>query len=385
MFDRSHTHQAQRGTHLELHQFQHARDTGLAAGTQRQAQQFADPHRARAQAQHLDHIGAAQHTAVGEHFSPAGHRLDNLSQHFDAALSMVELAPAVVGHVHHISAVFNGQFGVFRGGDALGDQWQADARLHPHQIFPVQAGLTGLVAEAFLDRQAADNVTLTTAVVVAVHRDTQRAVAGLAHAVEDALNPGPVTAHIQLEYQFLFDRCLRRFQAGLGCGRDKRRGAARYRGTRHGRATLGVHLAEETADRRREYRERQLLAEQCGPKVDVTDIDQHTLAQCQCIEAGTVAPQRHFRIGAAHQVIPHRRRQLAMRGKCDFLQRVELARRFFLQAQRIGGFFYGLHTAGFFGGKRFAGCGFFSGGFFLAGNGHCRAPGCGWCMPIEEL
>jgi len=60
----------------------------------------------------------------------------------------------------------------------------------------------------------------------------------------------------------------------------------------------------ERADRRQHHRQTQIAAERLGGCVDPADVAQHAWPECDLVERHSIAPQRGFGLGAAHDVVP---------------------------------------------------------------------------------
>ena len=102
----------------------------------RQPLQPADADRVGAQRHGLDDVGAAQDAAVDDDLGAPLHRLDDLGQHGHAALAVVELPSAVVGHVDALDAVLEGDQRVLGRGDALQDEGKRILLAQPRERRP---------------------------------------------------------------------------------------------------------------------------------------------------------------------------------------------------------------------------------------------------------
>src|SRR6202008_3747710 len=83
--------------------------------------------------------------AVDVDLGTAADGLHHLRQHADAALAVVELAPAVVRYVDALDAVPERDPGVLGGGDALEDERDLVLGLEAGHVGPGEAGLVVVV------------------------------------------------------------------------------------------------------------------------------------------------------------------------------------------------------------------------------------------------
>src|SRR5262249_23475172 len=136
---------------------------------------------------------------------------------------------------------------------------------------------------------ALGDVALAPAVAVGVDGDAERVIAGIDRAAEMVVDPAGVAEHIEL-------KDLEAVTRGLGLPLE-----ARMRDTAqdHAVADLGGRLGDggaaarlegfERADRRQQYRDPQLAAEQAGAGIHFRDVAQHPRPEAQRIERHAVA------------------------------------------------------------------------------------------------
>src|SRR5207302_29428 len=96
----------------------------------------ADAHRARAQGQALDEVGAAPESAVDQYRDAAAHGFDDLGQGVDGGAAAVLAARAVVGDDQAVEAVFHAQRRVLVRQDALDEDLHARDLAHPLEEIP---------------------------------------------------------------------------------------------------------------------------------------------------------------------------------------------------------------------------------------------------------
>ncbi len=82
---------------------------GAPAAASPQALEPADTHGVGAQRDGLDHVGPAHEAAVDDDRGAPGHGGDHFGQHVEGPPAVVELAPAVIGHVDALHAVLAGE------------------------------------------------------------------------------------------------------------------------------------------------------------------------------------------------------------------------------------------------------------------------------------
>src|SRR5262249_21182842 len=133
--------QAEAALHLVLHQLEQADDASLAGRGQRIALHAAEPDQMRAGGNRLDDVGAAAERTVDDDFCAATRRLDDLRQHIHGAAAVIELAPAMVGHIDPVDPVLDRDPGVFCRGDALDGERNVEPALDALDRVPVERRL----------------------------------------------------------------------------------------------------------------------------------------------------------------------------------------------------------------------------------------------------
>src|SRR5262249_54288942 len=146
---------------------EHARDAGLAAGSQRPALQAANADQIGAGGDRLDDVGAATHAAVDHDLGAALNGLHDLGQHVHGAAAVVELAAAMVGDVNPVDAVIERDLRVLGSGDAFDDQRDLELVLDQLDGAPAQPLLVVAAggADAALAHIALGDVALSAAVM----------------------------------------------------------------------------------------------------------------------------------------------------------------------------------------------------------------------------
>jgi hypothetical protein len=125
--------------HFALHHRQHVGDAGFAArgdGIAPGAAEHAGP---GAEGQRLDHVEAAAHAAVHQHFEPVADGIGDARQGGDAGGDAVELAAAVVGDDDAVDAGLGGFARVLDVEDALQHDPAWPVLAHPGQVLPGHA------------------------------------------------------------------------------------------------------------------------------------------------------------------------------------------------------------------------------------------------------
>src|SRR2546430_16112704 len=128
-----------RGMQLGAQELEHAIDAGLDEGAQSPEVRPADAHRARAEREALDDVGAAPEPAVDQHRDAAAHGFDDLGQGVDGGAAAVLAARAVAGGGYAVEAVFHAQRRVLVRQDAL------DEDLHARDVARPLVGIPAYV------------------------------------------------------------------------------------------------------------------------------------------------------------------------------------------------------------------------------------------------
>src|SRR5437879_6208139 len=134
--ERAHAALLHRRLQLGAQELEHALDAGLAEGAQAPEVRPADAHRARAEREALDDVGAAPEPAVDQHRDAAAHGFDDLGQGVDGGAAAVLAARAVVGDDQAVEAVFHAQRRVLVRQDALDEDLHARDVAHPLEEIP---------------------------------------------------------------------------------------------------------------------------------------------------------------------------------------------------------------------------------------------------------
>ena len=178
----------------------HAHDAGGAAGREAEALELADRDQVRAERERLQDIRPAEKSAVDDDLGATANGLDDLRQHVDRTLAVVELATAMVRHVDALDAVLDAQLRILGGRDALEGERHVERVLEPLDQVPGHRRLVVHAADAAPGRRrvALDEVALAPAVEGGIDGEAERLVAVLDRAPDVVLDPRAVAPDIEL-------------------------------------------------------------------------------------------------------------------------------------------------------------------------------------------
>src|SRR6185369_3127372 len=155
-------------------------------------------------------------------------------------------------------------------------------------------------------------------------RGAARLLAVCLGSVHEVVHACALAAHVELE------EAQRRRRSGLlepGLAyRGEHLRDAELRGGTAGGGSAALDDRLEPADRREEHRQPGFLLEKGGAAVDRAHVAQHARSERDRIERLAVALHRGLGLGAADQIAPRPRREVALRGGDDLLEGEELFR-----------------------------------------------------------
>ena len=230
----------------------------------------------------------------------------------------------MVGDINHIDAVFDGQFGVFRGLHAFEDKRQSAAFAHTCHGVPGQAGLvnTQFFAITFDARwpPAGDQLAFASSVIGGIDRQAECRIPRIARAVDNIIDPIRIAPDIDLKYFGMIRRLRNFLQRGFRHGADQVHGTE-FSGSLGDRnpAFRGNRL--ERADRRQQAGDPQFVPHKCSAGIDLADIAQDARAQSMTVEAMTVPAERGFGFRGTCHIIPHRPAGVIAGGDDDLMHR----------------------------------------------------------------
>jgi hypothetical protein len=239
---------------------------------------------------------------------------------------VIELAPAVIGHVDAVHPVIARQRRVFRGGDALEDERDVVEVLEPLHVIPAEGGLELLARGARAPRldEASRQVALAPAVHGGVHGQAERGVAVVLRALHVLVHPRVVAANVELEDAEVIGRGGDRLEARIADRAQHLRHVelgGRLRGGGAAARLEGLHRA----DGRDHDGNPHGAPEQGRRAVELRDVAKDARPEGDRVERLLVAAQGGLGLGAAREVVPRSGRELEPRGAHDLVEGLELA------------------------------------------------------------
>src|SRR4030095_10910748 len=195
------TEEAHGDAHLVLEQLERADQAGRPRGGEAATGQAAEADDLGAERDRLHHAGAAAVAAVHEDGGASAHRGDHLGQDLGAPRAVIELAPAMIRHVHAVHAVLHRDGRVLGGGDALEDERDRVPVLEALDLLPRERGLEIHAGHVLAPRlhEAPGEVALAAAVHSSVPRHAEGGVAVVDRALDVVVHELVVAAHVELE------------------------------------------------------------------------------------------------------------------------------------------------------------------------------------------
>ncbi|HTM61231.1 MAG TPA: hypothetical protein VL199_12790 [Burkholderiales bacterium] len=304
----------------ELERFHQSLYTRRCEG---QAREPADADGFRAEGDGFHHVGATHEAAIDPDLGLAFDGLHDLRQHRGAAQPMIELATAMIGNIDDLHAVLDAELGILCSGNAFDDEREVGILvLEALHVGPIESGLEG----GAFDRarapglyEPAKQVALPSAVRRHVDREAERAESVVAGTTHEVVDPGIITAHIELENARRLCGARRLLEPRLAHGGEHLR-HAELRGAAGGGCGAALDNRFEAADRREHHRQPHLAAKKACRAVDTAHVAQDARPERNFVQRSTIAEHRGFGLGAAHQVSPRPGRQVPLRRLVDFLQ-----------------------------------------------------------------
>ena len=333
-------------------------DAGLAFGGERIEIEPAARTGLGADAQGLEHMAAAAHSAIEDDVEPVADRIDDVGEHVERRGAAVELAPAMVRH-HH-----GGRADVERA-LRVGDRHQPLDRelaapiladlLGRDPVHPVVEHVVDIVGDAGRDVRAGVDIAREIGKVEAfaaqiierparvggeipgearrhlqgrgearfevalavspgggIDGDRDRVEAGFLRALEQGAVEAGILVDVELEQLGGRDRCADFLDAHRADRRDAEPGAELL--GRLGDGALALPVEEPLHRGRREHqRHRDLFAENGGAKIGLGDAGEHVGDEVAVVERLGVAAKRHLVVGAAVDIVEDRARQPFLR------------------------------------------------------------------------
>ncbi len=314
-----------------MEMIEHGRDAFRPIDRQAPDHRPSDHHRARAERERLENIGAATDAAVDIDLGLVADRLDDLTDNGRGRDRSIEMPAAVIGHHDGARAVFGAGERVVAAQHALDDHRNRRALDQPFQFAPGrrihdladEVGMIGGARHRPARHVDVENIRRRFVLLARgarrpaadrrVDGQHQRGEPCLDQPVDQRFDLGPVRPVVKLEP-------LRRVAPFLRHVFDQNIGIARHDigGAGSGGAARGGAFAERmeqlvTPGRRHHDRRRHLLAEQRDAGIDRGDVAQHARAKPQRAPGIDAFDQADFVVGAASAERVGSRRHLGAR------------------------------------------------------------------------
>src|SRR6267142_110388 len=202
---------------LLLQELEDPHEPGLARGGETAARETPQPDCLSAERYRFYDVCSAHERAGDDDRRAPANGLDHLGQDVHGAAPVIELAAAVVGHVHTLDAVVARQRRVLGGRDALENERDVVKVLEALHVVPAERGLELVAAGARAPRldEPPRQVALASAVHGGVDGEAERGVAVVLGALDVAVYPGVVAADVELEDAGVVGRRGHGLEAGV--------------------------------------------------------------------------------------------------------------------------------------------------------------------------